>query len=241
MDDARRFLRFVVPGFVYALQTAAFTWVLFPAWTVERLSSFREGVGFGAAITAVFASGAVGYVLGVLHHFMHNRLQWRAAIDHSGILTRLISNDKLRLVEIGAEARPAQTSAVLTRDEALRVVTSLWYQRLKACELVQGAEPKLSALQDVAHASGTARIATVAAVLSTLVIAREISHVEIAAEPVVRLFVMLAISALSIGLFWETYYRVGNLAQRVIDEVLADALAREAARNGQPPETHWIR
>jgi hypothetical protein len=49
---------------------------------------------------------------------------------------------------------------------------------------------------------------------------------------------MSAIAVSACALFWEDYYRVGNLAHQVLVETLSDALAHEMATlNGEAIQT----
>lgn len=242
MDEARRFLRLVIPGFIYTLATILFTWILFPSWVSTQLAVLTgASTGIGTAIAAVVASGALGYVFSVMHHFLHNHVSWGAPIDHSAMLDQLISSGMLRVVSL-AEDEGRKSGRQFSRQDALPVITSLWHQRMKYSDRVSGTEPKLYVFHDTAHATGTARIAVGWAFVTTLIIAAHISHFESAWWPLFRFVLMVVVATLAIALFWETYYRVGNLGQRVLDEVLADVIAQEvSAENGKPIETTVLR
>ena len=108
--------------------------------------------------------------------------------------------------------------------------------------LVGNVEPRLTAFHNTVHASGTARIAVGAAFVTTLLVAREISQFEPAGRSVLRFAVMVMVAMAAVALFWEAYYRVGNLGQRILDEVLADAIAKEMTENdGRAVETIVMR
>jgi len=42
MEEARRFLRYVMPGLVYGVQTLLWLFILFPDWTAHRLASIPK-------------------------------------------------------------------------------------------------------------------------------------------------------------------------------------------------------
>lgn len=242
MDEGRRFLRFVIPGVIYLLSTILFTWILFPSWVLTQLAVLlREQVGVGSAIAGVVASGGVGYIFSVIHHLIHNHVRWLAPIDYSAVLNRLVSTGQISILSI-SEGEKRTSAREFTRNDALPVLTSLWHERSKSCAIVSGVESRLNSFHDTAHASGTARIAVGAALITTVLIAGEISQFEPAWPSVLRFALMSGVAVAAGALFWEDYYRVGNLAQRMLDEVLSDAIAKEMSdREGRAVETIVIR
>jgi hypothetical protein len=71
MDDARRFLRYVLPGLVFGIETLLWLFIVFPGWTQSQLLSVSAKDGIALAIGSVLASGAVGYVFATVHHWCH--------------------------------------------------------------------------------------------------------------------------------------------------------------------------
>jgi hypothetical protein len=127
---------------------------------------------------------------------------------------------------------PPGTSATpnpITPERAWIMTSALWHGRRECSTIIKGAHPASQALTDLVHSLGTARVASLAAVLTTLWIAASISTFSTQSEHFWRFVGMLVIAALLIALFWNAYWRTGRLAQQLIDQVLADALVAEAA------------
>jgi hypothetical protein len=236
MEDTRRLLRYVIPGYVYVLATTLYVWILFPPWVERQVPGL---LSTGAVITTVVASGAIGYIFSVVHHCLHNLTQWRVPIDYSKVLNQLVASGNLHIVS-ASDGNPVQHHFL--RKDALPVMTSLWHERTESSALVRAAQPKLDALHDAAHASGTARVAVFFALVTTGIIASQVS--EWAPQ---RLCAWLRIFWLAVAVvppflvLWINYYHVGNIAQKVIDEVFADAIAQENREGRRPVATVVVR
>jgi hypothetical protein len=50
MDEARRFLRYVVPGIVFLVESFLLIWVLLPDWAEEQIRVVRKERGLGLAL-----------------------------------------------------------------------------------------------------------------------------------------------------------------------------------------------
>jgi hypothetical protein len=47
MDDAKRFLRYLVPGAVFGLQTTVLLWILCPSWIEDKLPTDPTAIFLG--------------------------------------------------------------------------------------------------------------------------------------------------------------------------------------------------
>lgn len=64
MDEARRFLRYVIPGVAFIVQTLLILWILIPDWTLDMIAKLRADTGIGIVIAALFGSGGLGSIEG---------------------------------------------------------------------------------------------------------------------------------------------------------------------------------
>jgi len=112
MDETRRFLRFVIPGTLFAIETAVLLLLLRPDWFREEPLPLKDVLNLGTALTALLASGALGYLFSVLYHFLHWKVD-RATLDYSPIIRALIRTGRLDLRII--ESRSGQTPHALKR------------------------------------------------------------------------------------------------------------------------------
>lgn len=227
MDDARRFLRFIGPGALFGVETAFLLWVLRPDWLTARLEDLRQANGLGFALAGLLASGGLGYLLSVLHHELHWLPRaWGSVIDHSGVIRGLIQAGTMRVEVLHEDGRETLLSAdLVTRHSAVAILSGLWYGCIDEPP-VKGADAKVSSLSDLAHSSGTARAASIASLVVSLVVAVLVSDFSPHGWPLARFMIACCFGGLLTWLFWRSYRRVGLLAQAVIEQVLLDSLNR---------------
>lgn len=236
MDDTRRFLRYITPGLLFGFELPLFLGVLFPRWTRDQLASLTDEAGLGLVLTALLATGGLGFLFSVLHHAWH----WRGdgVVNHRTLVVRLVANNVIQIHDPRHHERTFKEEEVrrdLDRQTAWIIVSSLWFPRLGSDKLISGAEAKTSALTDLMHALGTARVATIAAILAAMVIAALGGTPDL--EAGIPMALMLTIAVLLLAVQWASYRRLGVFAQRVIDEILTDALTNEVERERRAIKT----
>lgn len=233
MDEARRFLRYVTPGLSFVALTILLLWMLVPDWTRNRMADLRGDAGIGVVIATLLGSGGIGFFFSVLHHSLH----WRTGpVDHRGLIARLRTRKVLYLVD-------AQTDKVFpiernpTRFEAWSIVAALWHERVAKNNKIKGAEPRASSLADLVHSTGTARVAAASAWLLAFAIPCSIDSLSFGW---VR---FLSTNGIAFGLLCVhhvAYYRTGLAAQRVVEQILDDALVDEYRTSCGPVQTRVI-
>lgn len=229
MDETRRLLRYILPGLLYGLQTLLFLWLLFPSWTVDKLLSVASDQALAAAIGGVLASGAAGYLISMAHHELH----WRkrtGRIDHRAAVKLLRDLGLLQLSQVENHT-VTKCGESLTREEAFLTVAVLWHQRADNGP-ISGATPKAQSLSDVAHSLGSATVAAALAVVTTIIIAKQISERSFACESVIRFSLFVVLAFLLICGAYLNYLRTARLYQRFVDAVLLDALDNECRISG---------
>jgi hypothetical protein len=82
--EARRFLRYVIPGLSFAVQALLLFFILDRCWTLVQIKDLIKESGVGVAVSLFLASGGFGYLFSVLHHCAQNLFPPPlSAIDHS--------------------------------------------------------------------------------------------------------------------------------------------------------------
>lgn len=236
MDEARRFLRYVTPGLVFAIEVTILFWVLRPDWVEDKLPKlFGRDSGVAFVFAGLLASGGLGIFFSAIHHGWH----WRrkgTIIDHTALLKRLIQEGVLELRGVDLSVLSGEEA----RKRAWIIVTALWFQRREGRQnhdQIKGAEPRVSALYDLVHSLGANRIATAAAGLFAFSIAAAYSKLDLSLRPVLFFIGALALACGAFYIFHTSYRRVGKMAQAVTDQVLSDALVAE--RNTTQPVVTW--
>ncbi|MFZ5522839.1 MAG: hypothetical protein ACOY9D_01980 [Pseudomonadota bacterium] len=219
MDDARRFLRYVMPGLVFGVETLLLLYIVFPVWTQYQILELANKNGLGIAIGSVLASGALGYIFATVHHWCHWHLSIDSLIlDHSGLINRLLAAGL-----VSNDSNPK----VVERKEAFEISLAYWYRPKGHGNSIDDVTyKKLDSLGDQAHALDTARVASFFAVVTTLVFCFNIGTVSLNFESIVRFVLMLLLGAVVIYLFHESYRRVGTIAQAIYDRIFSENLSK---------------
>jgi len=217
MDEARRFLRYILPGTVFAIETPLLVLLLRPDLMPIALSALK-GSDLGVALAGVLATGGLGFLFSVFHH----AIRWRPGgtmINHQPNLNRLAEVLNIQGAEPGN----------LSREDAWVITSTLWYTRRKSNRLIEGADDNARALIDIAHMLGASRVAVVFSALTAFLISILTSAPSVSLEAIVRFLAAAAIAIVLFRLFQSSYERAERFALKVIDNVLADALHLEHA------------
>lgn len=232
MNDARRFLRFLVPGALYGFETALLLSVLRPDWIDLALRAVGQTEGLLPVAGGLVASGVLGFLFGVIHQEIQST--FGGAIDHSGFVRGLVRNGTLVQVVTDEPVRELAVAEV-TPQSALAIITAEWHQRADAAP-IRGATIRVDSLFDIGHSSGAGLVASAISIVTAFSVAAFNSHVSSATWDVTRFFIACLISLSLVLLFWRTNRRVTALTQAVIEQTLLNALRNQQANQaaGQP-------
>jgi hypothetical protein len=216
MDEARRFLRYVMPGLVYGIETLFWLFIVFPEWTQRLILDHAAKDLLGVALGSVLAAGALGYIFATVHHRCHWHLSIdRGILDHSALINRLLAAG---LISIESNAKR------VNRQEALEISLAHWYQPREHDNSIGDATyKKLDSMGDQAHALGTARVASFFAVVTALTFCFMIGTFSLNFESIVRFVLMLLLGIGVTYLFHDAYRRVGTISQAIYDRIFSDA------------------
>ena len=236
MDEAKRFLRYVTPGLVFLTETLIILWIIEPNVTLTILKDFSKYSGVGPVIATLLASGGVGFMFSVVHHFFH-WLGQRGAVDHRQSIASLRERGiiQLRRRESG-EVIP--TTVIPNRFQSWTILTGLWHERrLSEDSLIKSADPRASSLADLVHSVGTARVAAIAAWISSLFILAWTCERSMEFWADAHFIFGNILAGGFVWLYHNGYKRTGEAAQRITEQVLEDALTQEQTKNGAPIDT----
>jgi hypothetical protein len=221
-DEGRKFLRYLMPGLVYGVETLLFLYIVLPEFAVCMVANFRDKDGLGAIVGVFLASGGLGYIFAAVHHYVqwHSRFD-KEILNHSRIIEKLRHKEKIPFdnEDLARLDRADKADKRETRKIAESLSLALWYRLLKK-------EHKLGTngidqLRNQAHALGTARIASVFALVTTIGLSMwhgipDVCHL----FPAIRYVVMLILGVGTIWMFDNSYRRVALFAQKAYDETL---------------------
>ena len=226
MDEAQRFLRYVLPGIVFLAELLVLLFILFPDWTTSQLKVIKGDQGLGVVLASVLASGGIGFVLSVLYHVILWSPLDRCRFNHAPIVASLRTANVIQLRDATTNAQ-IRDDAAISRHDAWVIATSLWNERVDSSRHIKGANRQAALLVDMLHAVGTARVATPIAWIAVLFIATHIGHISWEYEPVLRFVFAIVVAALLFATFHCSFVRISNLYEDFVAEVLHDALRLE--------------
>lgn len=238
MNEARRFLRYVIPGLIFAIQIVVLLWLLRPGWIREVYShELKKESGIALVFAALLASGGLGTIFSTIHHSWHRRKKCRF-MDHREVINRLEAEDILGLK--GQSSETDKTKTPLTRDQAWSILVALWHERVESNPLIKTANERTEELVDLLHSMGTNRVAAVAAAVVAFGLVLEDSTFDLIHfwayfqdfKLLLHFLLAVAIGAGMVAVFQSAYVNIARLTQDVIDQVLSDALLAERKSNG---------
>jgi len=223
MDEARRFLRYVMPGLSFIVQMVLFLWLLIPTWTQDNVLHPIVNSGIGLATILLFGSGGIGFIFGVIHHHVHAHF---GSVDQAGTVNRLRGRNIIRLIDTES-GNEFNNGYRITRLNAWIIVTAIWHERIKTNKKIKSANTRTDSLADMTHSTGTARVASVCAWLLTLGIAMNTFQISFKGVDILHFVIMNMIAFMLMTVFHCAYKRTGASVERVVEGVLFDALVDE--------------
>ena len=235
MNEARRFLRYLLPGLLYALESLGLLAVVLPSVALDAVSALKAEGNFSFLVTMFIASGALGFLFSTLHHWCHWYLDSKSINHTEFIAMRRHESAPCKSI---ADAEKKKNGLFMwlkrrkkkrqEREEAFIKLLALWYTRLQPDGQLASADKKTVSLGDIAHATGTARIASLFAVLTVQVICFHSGQPSFIFPSVARYSGFLILGVLIIVLFENSYRRTSRIAQQVIESILGKVLDDEA-------------
>lgn len=162
MDEAKRFMRYVLPGLVSILLIIIFHWATNPC-TIKNL--FRDygadgnATAFGAAVLLFLSSGALGYIFSTVYFLFSPCFM---GLSHKPAIKTLL-NLKYPLFfydsRCGNEHR--LNTNYITKQQALLIVNSWWWYLKGIDNGVKEIDKYLDRLSDAFHSLGATLIGSI--------------------------------------------------------------------------------
>jgi hypothetical protein len=219
-DEGRRFLRYVIPGLVYGVETLLFLYIVMPGFTVCVLAKLNDKHALGAIVGAFLVSGALGYIFAAVHHWVHWHLCFEEGIfDHRPIIKKLYAEQQYakKRIPLNKEELTRLNNEEKEREMAESISLALWYRYMKEKDL---GKEQIDLLGHQAHGLGTARIASIFAILTTVWLSVQHGTPNLCLWPIIRYVLMLCLGVGTIWMFHDAYRRVARFAQETYDKNL---------------------
>jgi len=227
MSDARRFLRYVMPGSVAATELTAYLAISNYGWLKDKLNDFlnsKNAADVAAVALGLFvASGVIGYFLSVLHHILYNHEKIYSGFEfvvdlgpsiRDAMRTRLGDGTMLMLrqEQNGSYYTPEDVS---TAKDAWTIANILWYLHHANGSPLKDAETRSQDLWDLLHMSGTILIGSVIAAFAWFCIASRVAMPEPVPMPGTGYFVALFVAIIIVIIAGKNLVSVARTVEGV--------------------------
>lgn len=236
MEEARRFLRYVVPGLILIIEVSLYLGI---SAYEDFISIFKENVidkDISVPLSVFLASGGIGFLLGIIYRDLLILLNWISGIKFSFFIRHLIvdhvslikdavdgSHNWIELKERG-DCKKVDIS-MLKQDGAWRIVTSFWHERKETSDSIKSANARIDSMTDIMHGLGTSFIGSIVASILWVIIYYKLFGF----WPYYCYFYILPI-VLPI-LHFINYQKVVKDCQSVIHIIMSDVLQKEFSDN----------
>lgn len=218
MVDVRRYMRYVIPGLIYAvLLTLAF----FISDTEKAMAYIRSGEiskNIGFILSAFLASGALGYIFSNIYFGLH----WLTddsiiAINHKGLFASL--GNRINLID--AEGRPIDRN-LLTKRDAWTIWSFYWYSNVENSEKYKISSARIDNLVDITHGLGASLIGTLLSFFTWIIALPATSQ----NTKYINWGWIIIIVVLSIN-----YYKALKAVERMVNSILVAAITETTQGN----------
>jgi hypothetical protein len=183
MEETRKFLRYVTPGVIFAIETTILLLPIFPTDMMHIIKSLQEDKSLGIVLALLLASGAIGFILSIIHHCAYWRIRFYPRHDYAR-WTRFEKQLKLtRAPEYSKDSPQSKFGHFFNDTLGFRFIgryifakdyeerkyrwieiTALWYQKADDKTINNNTHQRANSLADLVHSSGTAFIASLASI-----------------------------------------------------------------------------
>lgn len=219
MDEARRFLRYLIPGTLFVAEVWVLVRIALPGWRV--FDNLQVNSGISLALAGLLATAAAGFVLSAVHHVVLNSLYGKH-LNYVRAVRHAASVGSLAVVDV-ASGELWGPMHELTRRQALAIVTAVWHQLPELSPRLKSANLRAEELTNLAHSMGAAFVASLAAP-AAVILAAHAGHHEASAEGARLAFALFVVLAVS-WVIWRNRERTFEFCERFVESCFTDALA----------------
>jgi len=224
MEEARRFLRYVIPGLILMLEVSLYLLLSSYQPFVESIKGLGEGIAF--PLSAFLASGGVGFFLAVIYNTLFSIPGMRLlTVNHLPLINDAVNRGWL---ELRARANGGEFNIEnLTQLGAWCIVATFWHERRDSSPRIKGATPRVNLLADIVNAAGTIFMGSVAAIPIWI-----FAHYKLTGEFVSTYFYSVP---LLVSFLHFAYFQIRVRACRnIVDIIMSDVLEEEFSQRGTP-------
>jgi hypothetical protein len=159
MNEAKRFMRYVLPGLAFVVELAIACWL---SKVIEVPKELPANVGpwLGLTLGVLFSSGALGYIFSTIYFTV------TPLIDYSNsLLTISRYCEHILILKPDRKMLPPSETKELTRRDKMIVVNQIWHWLRGHDKGMQAIEQYNERVSDTMHGVGATFVATLAALV----------------------------------------------------------------------------
>lgn len=246
MEDAKRFLRYVLPGLAFVIYTVSYLFLSYPRLVISKFESYiiNSQSSIGVLLTVFLLSGGIGYVLSIIYHFLYG-IDWLAnLLGLANHRQMIISAGRLNYLEFREEDNfdflaINEIDRRITRSGAWRILNALWHERAESSPEIRGANPRIDSLSDLTHGSGTTLVGAVMASLLYLLVSLFAIDKSIW-QPIVDYWLWtFLLFLILIFLHFGSYRQILQNGQGVVEKILLGVLREESGFRRETGRGRW--
>ncbi len=161
MDEARRFLRYVLPGLAFFTQLGIALLIIDSSQLIELFESITRVSGLLPVLGGFLVSGALGYIFSTFYFSIrwglakYTNLSW-GILDHASLINKLKNTDKLKLKDVTDGIYCENKN--ITQSDAWNIITFYWFWNKEGFN--ENLNKKTVTFADTVHGLGAATIGT---------------------------------------------------------------------------------
>jgi len=172
MDEAKRILRYSLPGMVYVILLLVTFVILKPSTAKDLL--LNADISAGETLAALVFSGGLGYLFSIIYFGSYWIIADRSTLhiyNHLDVVNDLIISNKLIVVNPALDGSSESKFEVTDRRQAWYIVNVLWHSRTKKSKAIKGVSEKLdSYYSDITTSLATTLTSSVFSFITFLVL-----------------------------------------------------------------------
>ena len=218
MPEARRFLRYVIPGLLAVLEALVFAVLAWPGEVPRGIVHATKDLQAGSALMTFLVTGVLGYAFSAVHHTVSWLPGFRCfyAGDYRRFFRRAL---RAKLVMTDPAVSSCKCKSDLSVEEASQAMAALWNESRECSPHVKAANQRVDSLTDLMHSAGAACVGSVVAFGCFVGVACEFSGGGNWSRPTIAFAVLFLLHV-------RNYWKLREHTTRVVEIVFWQELKR---------------
>lgn len=237
MNEARRFLRYLIPGFSIFFEFILYVLITSPKDLIVKNVGSMWSMSSGLPVVLAFISIGVGYLCAnIFHNLYWHILPNRLREDHLLYLRQALSKNnvskKKMLKIVDSENGNEIIFNQLTQLDGWNITTAFWHERTESSKIIKGANLRIDSLTDLKHGFGASMVGSFLAVILWVAACVYFPNQNIYSLPIsIPILVMTLAFMILFTPKLISYERVIRNIEKIVGTIILDQLQKEYIEN----------